>query len=225
MTDALSIAKKYFNVVPRDAGEYKTVKSGMMTANAEPYYIEGVGSMTFQKAKAMFGLMKMDMMVITPRDRDLPLFSFDIIDAMGNYTLIIEMYDVMLNKSEKFEADINDFVSIKNKYKDLPDNDLGEHWYDNLKLTSCVSKKAKKKDIAEACDKLYAEYLEKYFEMAKSMEEVEDKDAKRIKSEEYVNGLLSNGGPSTDQFVKMIGLEKTTEYFSKVIFGTAKELS
>ena len=222
MTDALAIAKKYFNVVSKDEGEYKVVKGGMINAECDQYYIEGVGNMTFQKAKAMFGLMKMDMMVITPFDRDLPLFSYDIVDAMGNYTLIIEVYDVILNKTERIEADLNDFLAIKAKYNDLPDDDRGEHWYDSIKLPASVSKKAKKKAIAEACDKLYGEYLEKYFEMAKAKDEVEDKAAKRAKSAEYVNGLLSNGGPSTDQFVKMIGLEKTTEYFTKVIFGTAE---
>ncbi len=219
MVNALEIAKKYFNVVEKDPGEYKTVKGGMMKAECKQYYIEGLGNMAFQNATAMFGLMKMDMMCITPIERDLPLFSYDIINAMGNYTLIIEMYDVMLENGTFMASDLPEFLEIKDKYKDLPDDDRGEHWYDSIKLTSSVSKKGKKKALEAQCDELYAAYLEKYFKMAKEMSPC-NADEKREKSHSYVDGLLSNGGPSTDQFIKLIGKEKTEEYFTKVIFGT-----
>lgn len=219
MTDALSIARKYFNVTELDAGEYREVNGGMINAAVKQYHIEGVGNMAIQKATAMLGLMKMDMMVITPTERDLPIFSYDIINAMGNHTLIIEVYDVLLDKTLEFNDRL---LKIKENYSDLPDDDRGEHWYDDIKMSASVSKKGKKKAIADACDKLYGEYLEEFFKMASQLSIVEDEDAKRAKSAEYVNGLLTNGGPSTDQFVKMIGQEKTTEYFTKVIFGTAK---
>ena len=46
-----------------------------------------------------------------------------------------------------------------------------------------------------------------------------DEKEKTIKNKEYVDGLLNNGGPSTDQFIKMIGREKTTTFFYKYFFG------
>lgn len=36
----------------------------------------------------------------------------------------------------------------------------------------------------------------------------------------YVEGLLKNGGPSTDVFKKGIGEEKTAELFRKILFAT-----
>lgn len=224
MIDIVSIAKKYFEVSECDIGEYSTVKGGMIKAKARKFTIDGVGSMALQDATAMLGMMKMNMMVITPLSRDLPMFSFDIIDAIGNYTIIIEIYDMYLNKSASFEKDMQDFEIIKGEYKSIPDNDLGEHWYDEIKLSACVSKKAKKKDVEAQFDGLFKKYLEKYFEMAKSMDLLDESllDEKREKSAAYVDGLLKNGGPSTDQFVKMIGEDKTRDYFTKVIFGTAK---
>ena len=45
-------------------------------------------------------------------------------------------------------------------------------------------------------------------------------DAKREKASVYVEGLLSNGGPSTDVFKKSIGEEKTAQLFREVLFGT-----
>ncbi len=38
----------------------------------------------------------------------------------------------------------------------------------------------------------------------------------------YVDGLLKNGGTSTDMFVKKIGKEKTEELFRKYVFFVGK---
>lgn len=220
MTDALQIAEKYFKITPVEvAPEFAYMKTSKMSTTVLQYNVEGLGNMTFQYAKAMMGLMKMNMMCITPIERDMPLFSFDVIYAMGNYTLIIEIYDVMLDKTDKLEIALND---IKADYADLPDDDRGEHWYDSIKMASSVSKKGKKKALEAKCDELYGRYLEAYFKIAKEMSEVSDVEAKRAASDSYVQGLLDNGGPSTDIFVDMLGKEKTTDYFKKVIFGTAK---
>ncbi len=220
MTDALSVAKKYFTVTPCEVpAEFAAMKTSKMKTNIEQYKVEGLGNMTFQHASAMFGMMKMEMMCVTPTDRDVPLFSYDLIDAMGKLTLIIELYDVMLDKTDDLEKTLE---AIKAEYKDLPDDDRGEHWYDNIKMASSVSKKDKKKVIGAACDELYGKYLEAYFAAAAAMPEVADKAAKRAASDAYVQGLLDNGGPSTDIFVDMLGKEKTTEYFKKYIFATAE---
>ena len=43
---------------------------------------------------------------------------------------------------------------------------------------------------------------------------------KREKTNAYVEGLLRNGGPSTDVFKKALGEQKTAELFKTVLFGT-----
>lgn len=220
MTNALDIAKKYFDVRELEVpAEYASMKTSKMSTSIEQYYIDGLGNMTFQHAKGMMGLMKMEMMCVTPIDRDLPLFSFDIIDVMGNYTLIIELYDVMLNKDDTLNASLEE---IKASYASLPDDDRGEHWYDNIKMSSSVSKKGKKKVLQAPCDELFEKYISEYFKYASGLELVTSPEAKRIASDGYVQGLLDNGGPSTDIFVDMLGKEKTTEYFKKYIFGTER---
>ena len=47
-------------------------------------------------------------------------------------------------------------------------------------------------------------------------------EEKQKKTEYYVSGLLKNGGPSTDVFLKKLGEEKTKELFEKVLFGTKR---
>lgn len=45
-------------------------------------------------------------------------------------------------------------------------------------------------------------------------------EAKKEKASVYVEGLLSNGGPSTDVFNGEFGAEKTAELFRRVLLGT-----
>ena len=40
-----------------------------------------------------------------------------------------------------------------------------------------------------------------------------------LKADAYRDGLLDNGGPATDAFLKVWGKEKTAELFQKVLFG------
>ena len=49
--------------------------------------------------------------------------------------------------------------------------------------------------------------------------EVADRNQKQEKAAYYVNGLLANGGPSTDVFKKPLGDEVTAKLFRNVLFG------
>lgn len=220
MIDVLDIVKKYFEVTPCDVpDEFASMKTSKMKTAIEQYDIAGLGNMTMQHASGMMGLMKMEMVCITPLERDMPLFSLDIIDVLGNYTVLAEFYDVTLEN----RADLNEiFLGIKDGYSSIPDGTAESKWYDDIRWPSSVCKKGKKKKIATQCDDLMREYLEFYVSYASKMDLVLDKEAKRLASDSYVQGLLDNGGPSTDVFVDMLGKEKTTEYFKKYIFGTEK---
>ena len=65
------------------------------------------------------------------------------------------------------------------------------------------------------------EYLAAYLEDAAEADYCEPA-GKKEKASVYVEGLLTNGGPSTDVFKKGIGDEKTAELFRNILFGTAR---
>ena len=155
--------------------------------------------------------MKMDTLIISPNNKDIPLFSYDRVYVMGNDTLILELYNTMIN-----EISLSELEVIKNKYKYLNDHDLGSHWYDSIKCKESISKKVKKKESI-ILDSLTLEYFEKYL-LLNSIE-IDNCSDKINKNSIYVNGLLTNGGPSTTFFIKNIGEEKTKELFYKVLFG------
>ena len=90
------------------------------------------------------------------------------------------------------------------------------HWYDSIKLPESISKKGKKTD-KDDMDALAAEHFSAYLNApAKKVANIEKK---KELSAKYVEGLLSEGGPSTDVFKKGLGEEKTAKLFKTVLFG------
>lgn len=207
----LNIIGEEFPLTPISVGGFSKIKASGLTFLVEAYSAEGLGHVSVMRAKGFFGLMKMDTLIINPTERDLPLYSYDRIFAMGNDTLIVELYDTLLGR---FSGET--LKKVKDEFAALPERDPGEHWYDNIKLCESISKKGKK--ITPEMDAL----AEKHFKAYLSAEcgAVSDKAAKQEKASVYVEGLLSKGGPSTDAFIKAIGKEKTAELFRSYLFKT-----
>ena len=196
-------------------GEYGKMKVNGMNFEVWAFHAEGLGHVSAMTAKGFFGLMKMDTLIINPTTKDMPLFSYDRVHAMGNDTLIYELYDTILEK-----ADLSRVETVKENYAGLPNHDLGSHWYDDIKLPVSLSKKGKKSQTA-AFDSCAMEYLEAFLADASEAGYC-DPAGKKEKASVYVEGLLTNGGPSTDIFKKGLGQEKTAELFRKILFGTGR---
>lgn len=209
----LNLIKEKYPLESIDAGEMATLKANGMTFKVEAYHASGLGHVSVMRAKGFFGLMKMDTLIINPTELDMPLYSYDRIFAMGNDTLIVELYDTML-------GDYSDAAlgAVNAKFASLPERDPGKHWYDSIKLASSISKKGKK-DVTSSFDKMTLEHFEAY--LSSSCAPVSDIGAKKDKAAVYVNGLLEKGGPSTDVFKKSLGVEKTTKLFRELLFGIA----
>lgn len=214
MTDRLLgfIGEKY-PLSPIDTADLSTFKAKGMTFTIKAYRAEGLGHVSVMKAKGFFGWMRMDTLIINPMQIELPLYSYDRIYAMGNDTLIVELYDTLSDS-----CDLRELESIKNQYTDLAERDPGAHWYDRMKLPSSISKKGKKAQT-DRIDQLAIRHLLAYLAINNPVACAEEK---RRKAAYYVDGLLSNGGPSTDIFKKCLGIEKTAGLFKNVLFGTAE---
>ncbi len=234
--EMLEILNKKYPLREQSAGEYALLKIKGMNFTIQRYLAEGLGNVSVMRASGYWGLMKMDTLIINPTELDLPLFSYDRVMAVGKDTLIIELYDTLLG-----DSNLGGLQKLKEDYKALPEHDLGTHWYDSIKLTESVAKKGKKAQFDSFC-KLALKYLEVYLTCAGKpelqMQETErtkkvptteesafvscDAKAKREKASVYVEGLLTNGGPSTDIFKKALGEEKTAYLFHKILFGTGE---
>ena len=150
--------------------------------------------------------------MIVPKDVDLPLYSYDRIYAFGNDTLIVELYDTLIHA-----PDLSSLEKVKAGYENLQERDPGTHWYDDIKLKESISKKGKKVETKQF-DDLALEHFKAYLNVDAC--KTEDVAKKAELSSRYVNGLLEQGGPSTDVFKKQLGEEKTRKLFEQVLFGT-----
>lgn len=197
-----------------DCGEFAKMRVNGMNFSVRAYKAAGLGHVSVMRASGFLGLMKMDTLIINPTELDLPLYSYDYISAMGNETLIVELYDTLLG-----EYDESRMLEVKarKKYSALPERDPGEHWYDSIKLASSISKKGKKKHLPLIFS-LTDQHFEAYIKSSGSP--VTDAAAKQKKASVYVDGLLTKGGPSTDVFKKSIGDILTRQLFEQVLFGT-----
>lgn len=207
----LKIIEAKYPLSVLDIGEMSNLKANGMKFTVSAYLAEGLGHVSVMRAKGFFGLMKMDTLIINPTCIDLPLYSYDRIYAAGNDTLIVELYDTMIGE---YSGSAQDAINLQ--YTDLPDRDPGEHWYDSIKLAQSISKKSKFK-LSSRMDELTAEHFKAYLDVAA---EKTDENIKKEKASVYVEGLLQNGGPSTDVFKKAMGEEKTALLFRNILFGT-----
>lgn len=195
-----------------DAGGFSALKANGMKFAVEAWEAEGLGHVSVMRAKGFFGLMKMDTLIVNPTERDLPLYSYDRVLAMGNDTLIAELYDTTVGGFVSPEMD-----ALLADSAELPDRDPGTHWYDDIRMAQSISKKGKKAHRT-AFDRLAMAHFAAWLKA--DCRPLTDKAAKQAKAAAYVDGLLTHGGPSTDVFKKALGQEKTETLFRKVLFGT-----
>ena len=206
-----------FKLTSKEVGEYRSMKVNGMKFTIWAYDAAGLGHVSAMHAEGFFGLMKMDTLIVTPTVVDMPLLSYDRDYAMGNDTLIVELYDTLLSNT-----DLTQLSQCKQNCAQLPDHDLGSHWYDSIKLTESLSKKGKKQHT-KAFDEAAHQYLMRYLQIAGTAANC-DMTQKLEKASVYVEGLLSHGGPSTDVFKKGIGEQKTADLFRHVLFGTTSKI-
>lgn len=242
MDKMLKTLNARFPLEEKPVGEFAKIKVKGMNFTIQQYYAKGLGNVSVMRAVGFFGLMKMDTLIINPAECDAPLFSYDRVLAMGNDTLILELYNTFLHEDvSEYKGQLEGIQKVNEAHKSLPDHDLGSHWYDGIKLRESASKKGKKKDTP-SFDIMAQEYFKAYVESAVASDKLEEADgemnskenakeikdamatcARTLKMEKasvYVEGLLSNGGPSTDIFKQYYGEVKTADLFRKILFGT-----
>jgi len=207
----LNELKKRYTLEKRDMGDIKNIHKGMYNFDCEAYTVKDIGNLFFIEMKALFGLMKMETTVLTPVNKDLSFCNFDIIKAMGNETHMFEMY-----RSAIKDTDLSAFNAIKEKYSDLENYETEKRWYDDYRLESSICKKGKK--ISEKAEAMLKECLDLYLELLDKAEDC-DPEAKKEKTKEYVDRLLSEGGAAVDSMNKIIGKEKTAKLVREFMYG------
>ena len=196
----------------KDVTPFQTFSGKGMTFHLESFDWNGYACVSHLTMRAFFGLMKMDTLICTPYAKDMPLFSYDYICALGRRTMLVETYDTLVNP-----VDLSSMTAIKEKYADLKDKPTKPAWFDTLKLPPTVCKTGDKLRLELLAKEMTEAYLS-LFETAKDIEP----NAKREKNSAYVEGLISDG-PTFRAVSKMLGVEPAKTLFRKFLFGTEKK--
>lgn len=205
----------HYHLAGQTPGEFQKMKVSGMTFHIYSFHAEGLGHVSAMTASGFFGLMKMDTLIINPSQVDMPLFSYDRIHAMGNDTLYLELFDTLLG-----ETDLSGLTRVKEEASALPDHDPGKAWYEHLVLPQSTFKKGKS-NHRQSFDAAAEHFLSAYLAAAQNAAPCGE-DEKLEKASAYVEGLLTNGGPSTNVFKKALGEKKTARLFRTVLFGTCR---
>ena len=215
----MDLLESKYNLEQIETGKFTTIKIQDIDYNIKQYKINGVGNLLVMDSKDSINL-QMASFVITPYYKALPLFSTDYMYMKEKRSFLIEYYDLVSQKDEFYLSYINRFSSLKAEHDNLEDMILKECWYDSLKPV-CTAKNTDRTTDLEISS-MFVDNLKLFIEMednSKPLTIEERKEKWRI-TKDYTDGLVDNGGVSTNVFKAIMGADSTKEFFNDVFFGT-----
>ena len=214
---AIETIKIEYTVTEVDCGDYSTMSVyGIMKFDVKQYDVEGVGNLSVMTMN--MGVMQMATVVLTPVYRDIPLISMDYMYILGNRKCYLEFYDLILDKEGDYKELISDLEAVKTKYDNLDDVTPTAAWYDALKTVGIYKSGTKANDIE--FNNILVDGIGTVLSYSKTLPELtgDDRAEKINLQKSYSDGLIENGGVSTDAFVTSLGAETTKDFFDKVLF-------
>lgn len=220
MDTVLTELRKHYTLTPVDPGEFKQLTVyRLIRFNVEQYNIEGLGNLCIMRVN--MGAMQMATAVITPRSRNLPLFSIDYMFAMSKRKAYLEFYDVVKEKDVPYMQLMDALGAALANYDHLEAFKPAEAWYDSL-LTVAVFKSATAKADPDLL-RMLTDSLQVYLAHGSRLPPLSDAERaeKHTVTTAYTNGMIDLGGVCTDIFKKQLGVDATRRFFDRVMFGTA----
>ncbi|CDM68918.1 hypothetical protein CM240_1760 [Clostridium bornimense] len=213
-----------YNLKEIETGKFANIQIQDIIYNIKQYNINGVGNLLVMDSKDSAKL-QMVSFVITPYYKLLPLFSTDYIYMQEKRSFLIEYYDLVPEKDEVYLSYMNRFRCLKAEHNKLEDMILKKCWYDSLKPVCTAKNTDKSKDLE--ISSMFVDNLNLFIEMEinSKLLTIEERKLKWEITQKYTDGLVDNGGVSTNVFKAIMGSEVTKEFFNKVFFGTSRELN
>lgn len=192
----------------------------LMNFKVSAYQVRNLGHLSMMTTN--MGMMQMFTVVITPMERDLPLLSIDYIYAPGKRTVIIELYDLVLDKGELYKDVLKRYQMVADEALEMEDATPEESWMNDY-MTVSVHRKGTREDD-RLIHAIYRGFINTYISQARSsaMLSEEAKENKMALLNEYVEHMLEEGGVSTNMFKKCLGKEKTERFFRTTFFGVGE---
>jgi len=217
----MELVTSKYDIKEVETGKFANLQIQGIDYTIKQYEINGVGNLLVMDSKYSSKL-QMASFVITPYYKSLPLFSTDYIYMQEKRSFLIEYYDLVPEKHDFYLDYMNRFAGLKAEHNHLDDMTLKECWYDSLKPV-CTAKNTDITKESEISD-MFVDNLKLFIEMEKNSELLPtgERKSKWKITQDYTDGLVDNGGVSTNVFKAIMGEDGTKEFFNKVFFGTSR---
>ncbi len=207
--------QKRWSLRQEDLGAEAHLSKKGMVFDTEAYTVEGLGHLCVLRMKAILGLMKMETVVLSSFQRDMPLFNLDWVGVMGKETQIAELYDTQLQPFPD-EAQAA-FQKLRDRDRDLLDYASGkEHWYDAI-LYPCSYHKTGK-GVSQRLSDAARDYIRCFAEQMESAP-LCDAEEKKAKVRNFAETLAREGGPAVDQMTRLFGRETAEKLILHAMYG------
>lgn len=213
---ALRQIGELFTFSENNIGDDRHLSHSGLNFAVHSYEIENVGHLCAMTLKAFWGLMTMETIVISPMEKDMPLFNMDRVSAFGKDTLVIEMYDTQLEPlGDEVQMEFEELLARDSALSDIESE---PHWYDSIRYPFSYAKAGK--GLEEPFKRARKDYLAAYLKLLAEAPYC-DEEAKLAKNREYAEKLVSNKGPAVDTMRNHFGDETMRRVVLRHMYGVA----
>lgn len=205
--------KKEYCAVPVDAGVFANVMIDGAKFQICAYDVEGIGRISTVQMKRLVGFWDMQSLIVTPFDKDMPIYYYNRHREKGKYIYRVEVFDTQLD-----EIDVSEMTEVVEKYAALPDDPQNERWYDSYKMPACAVKKVDKSQ-KDSLNPMIWEHFCAYLGLLKQTPKCRVSEKKK-KVTAFVNELTKNSGIAiVEIFIANYGEKIAEKLATEVLFG------
>ena len=208
----LEVIQSKYNCKAVNAGVFEKVMIEGAKFRISAFDVRGVGRVATIDMKRLIGLWEMQSLIITPYEKDAPIYYYNRHREKGNYIYRVEMFDTQLDTIE-----VSEMINVEQKYKALPDEEQNERWYEEIKLYGAVKKveKSKKEELSP----LILEHFQAYMTMLENAPNCKSlQKKKRVTT--FVKELCEKCGVAIIEiFLANYGPKVTEKLANEVLFG------
>lgn len=209
----MDVIKSKYTCVPVDAGVFENVVIDGAKFKISAYDVEGVGRVATVQMKRLVGLWDMQSLIITPFQKDMPIYYYNRHREKGKFIYRVEVFNTQLN-----DVDLSGMSEVVEKYASLPDDMQNERWYDYLKLPVCAVKKVDKNRKDELSPMIW-EHFSAYMELFEKALDCKPSEKKK-KVAVFVDELCEKSGIAIMEiFIANYGEKVATKLANEVLFG------
>lgn len=212
--------QKNYQVKKQNIGAGAILKGNNLLIETQSYEIEKLGHLCILTMSGLMGLLRMETVVLSVREKDVPLIKMDAVQFASFKSRTVGLYDTLLSP---LDGELERLCTIiKKKDSDLKDYEAEDHWVSSVKLPFSYAKATNRKSTRTELSSM--KYLQAFLMEAENAEAC-DPAAKAEKIRSFAQGFLNSDEPMVVEMRRMFGDQPTERLVLDDMFGVKAEAS